>query len=775
MGATYAQFKSDPMRESVWLAEVSYYDTVGGTTGTLYFSTSAYGTAATDTPASQQYDARMANGYNFSAAIDEVGALGGMLPPRDGGSLVLLQSLGDLDYLRLYAFDGRAITIKHGGYSPVYGWVDYANFAVVFSGEGDGPALVGIDEVTIALRNKDARLEYPIQDRKYSGGTYQLYFDGAGDYVDCGATAAATAHLNFTSGDFTVEFYAYVESNPGATQRFLTRGLFNTDGWYVTLNSSGQVSLVTNQAGASQTTTSTAITLKKRVHVAIVRSGASVLIYFDGVLSVSASGTHVNPATCSRIFVIGGNDTHTALFVGFLDEIRVWNTARARGTVCTYMSRQLQAAEITSALKFYAKCDDGAGATLTDSSSGAVACTITGATWRPSLQGGEDMEGMPLPDVFGQREGFVPVLVDEQRLIYQVHSGSVYETTQVLVGGTVIAYDAAPGTTYTSMATFLAATTTAGFYERLVTQYGTWIRLGTAPNKPVTMTIKGDNTGGTGYGDASTYRTTAGAITRYIICNRGSQPLTDPTDLDTAAFTALDTANSAVCGAACYDEVTVAEVVSFLLRSIGAVGWFARGTGDFTALVFAGTASKTTVADFTGDDIEEGTLEAVGTGSPAWGVDLRFRRNDLVHSSTDIAVAVVTASPPPATANWRFLLSEWRTTSPRNAATRAVYNGAVVISLDTALQTYAAASVEASRLLGLYDQQGQCFRAFFSDLAVQIDRMDFVTLALVDGDEYNLEQARVGTSSAAIFVVLAIEDDAESGGTWLTLYREAIS
>jgi len=775
MGATYEQFLSDPMRVSIWLAEVDYYDTVGETTGTLYFSTSTYGTEIGDTPDSQQYEARMANGYNFSATIDELGSLGGLLPPRDGGSIVLLQDIGDLDYLRLYAFDGRTVTIKHGGYSPVYGFVAHADFLTVFSGEGDGPALVGIDEVTIALRNKDARLEYPIQDRKYSGGTYQLYFDGAGDRVTCGAVAADTSHLDFTTGIFTVEFYTYLETAPASNLFICGRGLAATDGWFVRMNTGGYVALVTCQAGASQTTISSAITLNKRVHVAVVLSGTSCAIYFDGVNVTTTYGIHTAPLTASRLFYIGCNDALGNIYAGFLDELRIWNVARSRGQICAYMTRQLQPAEITAAVKFYAKFDDGIGATLTDSSASGVTCTITGATWYPSLQGGEDMEGMPLPDVFGQREGFVPVLVDEPHLIYQVHSGSVYETTQVLVGGTVIAYDAAPGTTYTSMVTFLAATTAAGFYERLVTQYGTWFRLRTAPNMPVTMTVKGDNTGGTGYGDASTYRTTAGEIIRYLICNRGPQPLTDPTDLDTAAFTALDTANSAVCGAACYDEVTVAEVVSFLLKSIGAVGWFKRSSGAFTALVFTGTVGETTVSDFTEGDIEEGTIEPLNTGSPVWGIDLHFRKNDLVHSSTDIAVAVVTANPPPATGNWRFLMTEWRTSSPRNVATRHAYKGAPVLAIDTALQTYADAAIESSRLLDLYDQQGQAFRAFFAQGALQIDRMDFVTLSLVDGDRYNEQQYRVGTSPTTVFVVLAVEDDSEAGGTWLTLYREVIS
>lgn len=778
MSATYAQLLSDPLSEHVWLAEVSYYDTVNGTTGTLYFSTSEYGTALTDSPAAQQYDPRMADGYSFSATVESLGTLGGMLPARDGGSIVLLQDQGDLDYMRLYSFDQRQVVIRHGGYSPVYGWVAYSDFAVVFNGTVEGAAMVGIDEVALKLANKDTRLEYPIQDRKLCGGTYWLYFDGVNDYVDCGSEAT----YDFTSGAFTVEFWIYVEAYPGSEATIVSRGNSTVDGWNIRLGTAGGVKLQTYQSGASQTTTSNPLTLNKRQHVAVVRNGSSCYIYIDGVLSVSSSGTHTNPTTAARNLFFGKNNGGTVFFAGFLDELRIWNVARTRGQVCAYMNRQLQAAELTSSLLGYWKFDDGTGATLTDSSTASYHSdstvangTISGATWRPSLQGGEEMEGAPLVDVFGQREGFVPVLVDEPRLIYQVHSGSVYETTQVLVGGAVIAYDAAPGTTYTSMSSFLAATTAAGCYERLVTQYGTWIRLGTAPNKPVTMTVKGDNTGGTGYGDASTYRTTAGAIVRYLICNRGPQPLTDPADLDTAAFTALDTANSSVCGAACYDEVTLYEVVSFLLRSIGAVGWFARDTGDFTALVFSGTVAKTTSLDLTEDDIEEDTLEVLDVGPPAWGVDLRFRRNDLVHSTSDIVGSVVSADPPPSSANWRFLLSDWRTSSPRNTVTRDVFKGAVVLQVDTGLQTYAGASVEASRLLDLYDQQGQCLRAFFRQTAVQLDRMDFVTLSFVDGDSYNDDQQRLGTSTTAIFVVLAVEDDVENGGTWLTLYREAVT
>ena len=66
MSATLAQLRSDPLSEHIWIAEIAYYDTVGLTSGTLYYSTKEFGTSSSDTPASQQYEARMQNGYNFS-------------------------------------------------------------------------------------------------------------------------------------------------------------------------------------------------------------------------------------------------------------------------------------------------------------------------------------------------------------------------------------------------------------------------------------------------------------------------------------------------------------------------------------------------------------------------------------------------------------------------------------------------------------------------------------------------------------------------------------
>lgn len=776
MSASYVDFLSDELSEHKWLVEIEYYDTVGQTTGTLYYSTTAFGTGAGDTPASQLYEPRLLNGYNFSAGSDAIGQLGGLLPARDGGSIILAQNLGDLDGLLLYSFDGRSVTIRHGGYSPRYGDVAYSDYSVVFTGEVEGQALATIDTVTLKLRNKDTRLEFPIQDRFYSGGRYWLYFDGTNDYVDCGHNGDmvddATVGINFSTSDFTYEFTLFIESVPGSNTYLFSRGSVGFDGITIRLmTGSGELSFDTRQAGTVQSTTSTAFPLNKRVSVAIVRDGANATWYFDGAPSNNSAGSHSDPAAAARNLYIGRNDVGTVgLYLnGFIDEVRIWASARTESQINTYMKRQLETFEVAAPLRFYSKVDDGLG-NLTEEVA-ATTHTVSGATWLSSLQGGEELQGTPLPDAWGQRVGFAPVLCDEERLIYQVHSGSIYLLDKVFVGGAKHDLD----TDKTSMYDFLSTIPTAGEYNTLVTEYGSWFRLGSAPSKPVICTVRGDNTGGTGYGDAATYRSTVGQIVRYIICNRGPQPLVDPTDLDDTSFDDLDTANSSIVGDACYDERTIADVVSYLLGSIGAVGGFKRETGLFSVKIFNGVGSLTPVLDITEKDCEEDTLEAIDVGPPIWGVDFNYRKNDVVHSTTDIANKIIVADPTTIDLSWRFLMTEWRTLRPRNSTIRTNYKGATILQLDAAITLVADSVLEAQRLLSLYSTQGQCLRVFCNQNAVQLDRMDAVTFHFQDTDAYGELQSRLQTSDTAVFVVIAVEDDAENGGTWLTLYREAIT
>lgn len=767
MSATYAQFLSDPLRRSVYLAEVHYGDPSNGSSGVLYFSTDKYGTEASDTPASQRYDARMAQGYDFSATAgngdegsgDEgIGTITGILPARRGGTLTLTQKLGDLDYLRNLTFDGRSVVIRHGGTSPRYGAVPYASFRTVFNGECAGQPLIGVDEVTLQLANRDARFEFPIQTRRYGGGSWCLLGNGSSYAVDCGTSSV----FNFTSSAFTVEFRIYVEANPGAESTILNRASNNVDGWSIRLGTNGAIRFSTHQSGTSQTTASNPVTLNRWVHVAIVRSGTACTIYLDGVDSTASAGTHTNPTTASRNLYFLRNNAGTVFFAGFLDEVRIWNSALSLGVINSRANRQLAAVEVTSGLVGYWKLDDGTGTTCNDESATAAHGTLASASaWRPSLQGGEENAGALLPDVWGARWGVPPVLVDVASRVYQVHSGPINAIVGVFEGGNAITLDPSPGTTYTSLTTFLAATTAAGNYEVLSTDHGSFIRLGSNPSLPITVDIQGDKSGGT-------YRTRASDIWRYIVANRGPQPLADPADLDDSAFTTLRSAATMTVGIDYSTEISIAEVGNFLMKSVGASSWVNR-EGLLTCARFEGASAGTAVLDLTQNDIELGTLEPLDAGVPVWAVDLGYKRNGLVHATSDIASAVI------GTSRWAFLLKEWRIVGITNPAVSSTYKGARKMTVETGISLWADAVVEAQRRLDLFPLPPQAFRLFCRERAIQLDRFDVVTLHFQDRDELGALQSRFGTAEDANFLVLAAEDDTTKGGCWLTLYREATS
>lgn len=129
-----------------------------------------------------------------------------------------------------------------------------------------------------------------------------ITFDGTNDEASFGNI------LDYTSGSFTFNCWVYFNSlttnQSGQGPVVFFKGQSQNNGYYLQVGNNGAISFITNQSGASQTssTNSSAIVVNTWYNIAVTRSGSSCKIYVNGVNSTTTSGTHQNPSTSSENF-----------------------------------------------------------------------------------------------------------------------------------------------------------------------------------------------------------------------------------------------------------------------------------------------------------------------------------------------------------------------------------------------------------------------------------------------------------------------------------------
>jgi hypothetical protein len=746
----YADFLADPQRLDVWAADLMPYDPVTEAIITLRVSTGEYATEPSDTPANQPYEARLMEGPSFETDAVPAGTLG-QLPARRGGVLRIGSRFGDLDSWAAYDWDGQRVTVRHGGYSPRLGRsLTYAEMGVAeYEMES---AKVGLDLITIPLRDPVRRFEDLLQTTRYMGTDRALAFTGASTYVDFGAVGGAASKVNLT-GDVTVEFSLWLDSLAAS----VVGPTWNTGGAYpfhVAVLTSGKIRWASSNITALDSTLTLAT--KKRYHVQIVREGAAITWR---VLERATGIETVESATASAS---GGASAASNLFIclsglpllGIIDELRIWQGARTEGEWRDTRSRELSSTEAALAsLKLYCRFNASSGTTVTDSSPSPANGTVTGSNfvWVPSLQGGADLAGRVLPDAFGYVEDADPVLVYEPTRIYQCHSRQSGGSFTVSEGGATIP----AGTAYTDLLAFLRATSTAATVDTLNCTDGTYIRLGSNPAKPVSVTFQGDATG-------AGYVSTAADIVRRVITTRGMTPLADPTDLDTDSYAALNGANSAVLGRYYTQEVTILEVARHFLESVGAVGWFGRTTRKHRVRRFGGV-NGAPIKTLTERQII--SIEPLDVAPLAWEEVLTYRRNYSVLSVDQMAAGTI------STARQAFLSEAARKVTRTNRANQVRSKYARSDSVETVLSTEADAIAETLRRLALFGQKHRAFRLECSLEGLELDRMDEVTIDLIDLTSRGEEQTRLGLP--LVFVVLANGERNAEGKSTLTIWRES--
>ncbi len=625
-----------------------------------YFSLGGFNSGPTDTPASQEYAARLLQPPIVHRSMFSGSAIGGTSTP-DYGEAALANPDGGLDVLKTYSWDGRRALLQFGGilsYANGGTALALSDYATVFDGLAGGgdptgsDAICGDEEFVVKLRSRDAAFDKPILAATYTPSA--LRFTSSSDRVDFGNVLNQTGSLTIegwvysdavTSGqrilgkdDGTNGWAASIADGGGGSVRFITRGLSN-----VALDTTGQL-LPSTWA-----------------HVAMVydATGHTKTIYVNGVVAAStaATGTLV---TNTVNLVLGNTSTGSGgTYVrGKLSEVRLWNVARTQAQIVANMRVYLLGSE--SGLVLYAQLDEGKGIYAIDSSASAVAGILYGSpAWDVADWAATTVAGKTVPLTYGEVLELEPANPDPFNLIYQVHDRNILKfqavydkgaalTPPLAYTGTDVVFTsgtktiAAAGADYSSLVvgqvvtisgsaansgdktvatiasngqsfTITGALTTeaAGPSVTVVTKAGTngysvdltrgLFTLTANPAGKVTAWVRGDSVGG--------YVNAAADLIRRAVTRHGG--LVDPTDLDTTSFSTLKAANGAACGIYIFDSTgtadpitgvppaagrTLKSVVEELGGTVGAMNGFSRAANLFQVARFEGVSGSSVLS-----------------------------------------------------------------------------------------------------------------------------------------------------------------------------------
>ena len=194
--------------------------------------------------------------------------------------------------------------------------------------KGSGSAKVGTLVGNVSIANTAA----------YYGSSG--FFDGTDDRF----TLASSSDFNFGTGDFTVEFWAN-SNNVNSTGSPSQLGFFQTSdtaggikasytGGLVVLQgagpSGGGIGRILAKVGDSNVGTDVGIlTTGQWNHIALARKSGTATLYVNGV-AVGVNTTATESITGTNL-VVGGYSSTSYLYQGYLQDFRVYNTAKYKG------------------------------------------------------------------------------------------------------------------------------------------------------------------------------------------------------------------------------------------------------------------------------------------------------------------------------------------------------------------------------------------------------------------------------------------------------------
>lgn len=741
---------ADPDAIKVWRLELYPYDLSAEAEITLRVASQESATKPTDSPASVEFDARLLVAVNFQADAFVPGTVGPWaLSAGDvsGGLIKLGNDHGDWDpYLdeTAYAWDGRKAVLRLGGHSPQLGrWLNY-NEEATRTYIIDGVSQAGEPEIEVRLRDEDDQFSDDIQVRNFLATGWMLKGDGSSGLVSFGdiSKLRETNELSF--------FIRHFHKSTGAVQHLI--GWTNTP-FKVAIDASDQLFLKWLKSTATVTKTHDTAALTDGDPYVLEGSISDTEVKLRVI--DEATRTVVEKTFSGSGFT--GRDAHGAGDVyryfksfgatdycpGMIDEVRLWGRVLTDDEFEQMRYRALTVAEKADAdLLQVCELDDGEGSTTVDDGAATAPAdgTISGTcTWYESLLGATDGGGNPMPICFGEVYGASPVLVSPATHIYMMASHLISGVGSVFEGGTKAH---ALDTAYTDVFAFLAGATTAGEYDTLKKSWGSFFRLGSRPDKPVTMGILGYATGG--------YVDTASEIAQVVMTDFGHRPL-EATDLD-ASWLTLTSANGSAIGLYIREQRSRLDVLNEILGTVGAYTYRKRLTNKQAVKRFEGV-SGTSVLTVTEEDVIGNPVD-IRPEKAAQKIEVEYRRCWTVLSTDQLL--------PPATKSdwfrWVFHQTPARWAPAYSASAKRDHKLATPIRFPSLFVSQSAALTEAARRIALYGVQRRPRNVTINEKGFQLDRGDVITLSYRDLDSDLREQNRYGMGSGTDVMVLGIRE-----------------
>lgn len=237
-------------------------------------------------------------------------------------------------------------------------------------------------------------------------------------------------------------------------------------------------------------------------------------------------------------------------------------------------------------------------------------------------EGGADLTGKNKPLCFGVGKNVEPTLLSAAYLVYQLHSRVIEAVDGVFDRAIPLEF----GADRADWAALIAATVKAGYYDTCLALG--LVRLGGMPVGPVTVDAQGDNTGG--------YVSTAADI-----IERHAVDFTDLVsgDIDSTAFSDLNTANSADCGlyVGTGENPSSADIYTQLMVSVGGF-WTMNAARQ---LIVRQVAYDTAVAELTAAMVVD--ADRLEVQPPYWRRKMGYARSWRVHGENEVAAGAADA------------------------------------------------------------------------------------------------------------------------------------